>query len=60
MISLNHNETIASEEVELVDVELDEIIAPIRIVGSNHNETLVSEELNIEELEEAVATHYQL
>jgi hypothetical protein len=53
--SLNHNETLVSDEVELSVEEMDEVIAPL--IAANHNETLVDDEveLNAEELEETIA-----
>ena len=56
----NHNETLASDEVELDVEELEEVIAPK--LAANHNETLISDEvaLSVEELEEVIAPGVRL
>jgi hypothetical protein len=53
--SLNHNETLVSDEIELSAEETEEMIAPG--IALNHNETLVGDEveLDVEELEETIA-----
>ena len=44
----DENENIMAVEVELSVEEMEEVIAPGRVIGSNHNETLISDRAEID------------